>query len=94
MNCVIYVRPYNDIPIYYQHNVCTQFANRNGISIKDRILDFEGKSFHEAINKVIADHETNALIIYDNNAAFPDFKEYLFFRIYLEKLGKQLISCR
>lgn len=91
MNCVIYVRPYNDIPIYYQHNVCTQFARRNVISIVDRILDFEGNSFHKAINKVVADYATTTLIIYSKDAVFPNNDDFLFYRIYLEKLNKKLI---
>jgi hypothetical protein len=92
MQAVIYVRNDKDIPIYEQFNVCAEFAKRYGYSIEHKVLDFEGNIFYEAINKVIVEHYITALIIYDKGNAFDSEDDYIFYRIYLEKLGKKLIS--
>ena len=93
MNAVIYVRDSGGIPIYSQYNKCADYANRQGYSIVGKVLDFESNKFHEAVNMTISKAETVALLIYSRESAFDDFEEYLFFKIYLEKLGKQLVSC-
>ena len=58
------------------------------------LLDFEGNIFYEAINKVIVEHDITALMIYNKNTAFDSDDDYLFYRIYLERLGKKLILAK
>ena len=91
MNAVIYVRENADIPIYEQFNRCAGYAIRYGYSISGKVLDYDGNIFHEAVNKVIADKNITILMIYSKDSAFTRSDDYLFFKIYLEKLGKQLI---
>ena len=93
MNCVIYVKQDDDISVYEQYNVCAEYAKRYGCSVEYKVLDFDGTQFYEAINKVIAEHDITALIVYDKDMAFKDFEDYLFYHIYLRKLDKKLISC-
>ena len=93
MQCVIYVRDNGGIPIYEQFNKCANFAQRHGYSVAGKVLDFDGKQFHEAVNKIIPKTERAALIVYSKEAAFSNADDYLFFRIYLEKLGHKLITC-
>ena len=93
MNGVIYVVNNTDISIFHQHNVCAEYAKKYGISVSYRVFDIRGNRFQEAINKVIADENNTALIVYNRDVAFNDFEEYLFYKIYLEKLNKKLISC-
>ena len=93
MDCVIYVREHPTVSIYQQFNGAATYAARHGYSIKAKVLDFQGNKFHEAVNKLIADHDINALIIYSKETAFDNSDDYLFFKIYCEKLGKKLISC-
>lgn len=94
MNAVIYVRENGDIPIYEQYNRCVGYSKRYGYSISGKVLDYEGKNFHEAVNKVIAEHNICALIVYSKETAFDNYNDYLFYRIYIEKLGKKLILSR
>ena len=82
MQAIIYVRQRDDISLYEQFNVCAEYCKKFGYSITGKVLDFEGKKFHEAVNKIIPKSESAALIVYS-----------LFFRIYLEKLGHKIISC-
>lgn len=91
MNAVIYARENGDIPIYEQFNKCAEYAKRYGYSISGKVLDYEGNIFHEAVNKVIADKNITILIIYSKDSAFTHNDDYLFYKIYLEKLGKQLV---
>ena len=93
MDCVIYVRGTKDWSVYSQFNRCAEYAKRHGYSIAQKVLDFEGNQFYEAINKVIVDRDVSALIIYNKETAFDNYDDYLFFKIYCEKLGKKLISC-
>ncbi len=93
MSVVIYVRQNEDISLYEQFNKCAEYAKRYGYSIEHKVLDFEGNQFYEAINKVIVEHDVSALIIYSKDMVFDKNDDYLFYRIYLEKLGKKLISC-
>ena len=93
MNAIIYVRQGNKISLYEQFNKCADYAKRYGYSISGKVLDFEGKKLHEAINKIIPYNESAALIVYSKEAAFDSYNDYIFFRIYLEKLGHKLISC-
>ena len=92
MRAIIYVRDKDDISIYEQFNQCASHANRYGYSIVGKVLDFDGKQFHEAVNKIIPFTVPAALIIYSKEAAFDNNDDYLFYRIYLEKLGKKLIT--
>ncbi len=94
MQAVIYVRNDKNIPIYEQYNKCAEFVKRQGYSISGKVLDFDGKNFHEAVNKVIAEHNICALIVYSKETAFDNYNDYLFYRIYIEKLGKKLILSR
>lgn len=94
MSCVIYVRQNEEISIYEQYNKCAEFAKRYGYHIEHKVMDFEGNRFYEAINKVIVEHDVDALIIYDKDIVFDNNDDRLFYRIYCEKLGKKLISCR
>ena len=93
MSIVIYVRQNEDISLYEQFNKCAEYAKRYGYSIEHKVLDFEGNQFYEAINKVIVEHDVTALMIYSKDMVFDKNDDYLFYRIYLEKLGKKLISC-
>lgn len=92
MNAVIYVKQNEDISVYKQFNICAEYAKRYGYTIEHKVLDFDGTQFHEAINKVIAEHDISALIIYDKDMAFKDFEDFLFYQIYLRKLDKKLIT--
>lgn len=93
MKCVIYVRSNEDIPIYTQFNLCAEYAKKQGYSISGKVLDFDGKKFHEAVNKILPYSEPVALIVYSKETAFDSFNDSIFYRIYLEKLGHKLISC-
>ena len=93
MKAIIYVRQRDEISLYEQFNKCADYAKRYGYSIAGKVLDFEGKELHEAINKIIPYNESVALIVYSKEAAFDSYNDYIFFRIYLEKLGHKLISC-
>lgn len=93
MLAVIYAKQSDQISIYQQFNACAAYANRKGYSIKGKVLDFEGTSFHEAVNKTIANDLPCALMIYSKDMVFKTNDDYLFYRIYLEKLGKALIDC-
>ena len=92
MQVVIYVRQTDEISLYEQYNKCANFAKKYGYSISGKVLDFDGTHFHEAINKVIVEHDIEALMIYSKDMVFPKADDYLFYRIYLDKLGKGLIS--
>ncbi len=93
MQAVIYVRHNDDISLYTQFNKCAEYAKRNGYTISGKVFDFDGKNFHEAINKVIADRNITMLMIYSKDLVFHQYNDYLFYRIYLEKQGKKLIAC-
>ena len=93
MNCVIYVRGSQTISIYQQFNKCAEYAKRYGYSIEHKVLDFQGGKIHEAINKLVADHGIKAMLVYSKDTAFDSYDDYLFYRIYCEKLGKKLIFC-
>lgn len=93
MQAIIYVRQRDDISLYEQFNTSSEYCKKFGYSIAGKVLDFDGKRLHEAINKIIPKSESAALIIYSKEAAFDSFNDYIFFRIYLEKLGHKLISC-
>ena len=92
MNCVIYAKQNDDISVYEQYNQCAALAKRYGYSISGKVLDFDGTKFHEAINKVIAERDVVALIIYSKDVVFDSNDDYLFYKIYLEKQGKRLVS--
>lgn len=92
MKAIIYVRQRDEISLFEQFNKCANYAKRFGYSISGKVLDFDGKQFHKAVNKIIPYSESAALIVYSKEAAFDNNDDYLFFRIYLEKLGHKLIS--
>lgn len=92
MQVIIYVRQRDEISLYEQFNKCANYAKRYGYSISGKVLDFDGTHFYEAINKVIVEHDISALLIYSKEIVFPESDDYLFYRIYLEKLGKKIIS--
>lgn len=94
MRVIIYVRQTDEISIYEQYNRCANFAKNYGYSISGKVLDFDGTHFHDAINKVIADSNITVLMIYNKDLVFPKYDDYLFYKIYLEKLGKKIISLR
>lgn len=93
MNCIVYVHDTPDIPIYAQFNAVSHHCKRHGYSICGKVLDFQGNKFHDAMNMLIADQSITALMLYDKDTVFPKHEDYLFFKIYCEKLGKKLISC-
>ena len=93
MRVFIYVRQTDEISLYEQYNKCAEYAKKHGYSISGKVFDFDSKHFHEAVNKVIANENINILMIYNRELVFPQYNDYLFYRIYLEKLGKKLISC-
>ena len=93
MNAVIYVRDNGDIPIYAQFNKCAEYAAKNGFPVIGKVLDFDGKHLHEAINKIIASREPKALIIYSIDEAFDNYNDYIFYRVYLETFKHRLIVC-
>lgn len=90
MQAVIYVRNYNDIPIYKQFNICAEYAKRYGYSIKSKVLDFTGSEFYKAVDKVVFDDETSFLIVYDRKC-IGDNETVLFYKIYLSKFNKKLL---
>lgn len=92
MNCVIYAKQNDDISVYEQYNQCAALTKRYGYSISGKVLDFYGTKFHEAINKVIAERDVVALIIYSKDVVFDSNNDHLFYKIYLEKQGKRLVS--
>lgn len=92
MNCIIYVSDYSDISIYQQFNEVAQYAKRYGYSIKSKMLDFSNSEFYKAVDKVAFDDEVSSLIVYDRKN-IGDNETVLFYRIYLDKLGKKLIIC-
>ena len=94
MNCVIYAKQNDDISMYEQYNQCATLAKRYGYSIEGRVLDFDGTNFHKAMNKVIAMQSVVALIIYNKDIVFNDYSEFVFYRIYFDKLGKKLITVK
>lgn len=91
MKIVIYVRQTDKISIYEQYNKCADYCRLHGYSISGKVLDFDGKHFHDAINKVIADSSIAALMIYNKDFVFSKYDDYLFYKIYLEKLGKTIL---
>lgn len=91
MNCVIYTKQNNEISVYKQYNQCAALAKRYGYSIESRVLDFDGTNFHKAVNKVIAEHDVVALIIYNSDIVFNDHSEFVFYKVYFSKLNKELI---
>lgn len=93
MNCIVYVRQTEEISLYKQFNKCAEYAQKHGYSINGKVLDFDGKHFHEAVNKVVADDNITMLMIYNKEVVFHQYNDYLFFKIYCEKLNKKLISC-
>lgn len=92
MSAVIYVCG-KDVSIYTQFNQCANYAKKHGYSIAGKVLDFESNSLYEAINKVVADENIDILLVYSKEIVFPKHDDYLFYRIYLEKLGKKLVFC-
>ena len=94
MNCVIYAKQNDDISVYEQYNQCAAIAKRYGYSINGKVLDFDGTNFHEAVNRVIAEYDVVALIIYSKDIVFNDYSEFVFYRIYLDKLNKELITVK
>lgn len=92
MNCIIYVSDNSDISIYQQFNEAAHYAKRYGYSIKAKVLDFTGKEFYAAVDKVVFDKDIKALIVY-NMDNIGDYETGLFYRIYLDKFGKKLIAC-
>lgn len=93
MQAIVYVRQRDEISLYEQFNICAEYCKKFGYSISGKILDFEGNRFYEAVNKIIPKTESTVIIIYSKNATFDNNDDYLFFKIYLEKLGHKLISC-
>lgn len=93
MQAIVYVRQKGDISLYEQYNICSEYCKKFGYSISGKVLDFDGKKFHEAVNKILPYSEPVALIVYSKETAFDSFNDYIFYRIYLEKLGHKLISC-
>lgn len=93
MQAIIYVRQKDEISLYEQFNKCAEYCKKFGYSIAGKILDFEGNRFYEAVNKIIPKTESTVIIIYSKNAAFDNSDDYLFFKIYIEKLGHKIISC-
>ena len=94
MNCIIYTVNNTNISVFEQHNICNEKAKRYGYSILHRIFDIRNDRLTEAINKVIANDDIEALIIYDKWTVFKDYDEFLFYYIYLQKLGKKLILAK
>lgn len=92
MKAIIYVSDNSDTSIYQKYNACARYANRYGYSIKSKVLDFTGNEFYKAVDKVVFDAEVSSLLVYDKNS-IGDFDTALFYQIYLDKFGKQLISC-
>ena len=92
MHAVIYVCDNIEIPIYEQWNRCAQYAKRYGYSIADKVLDFEGGHFYQAVDKAIFNNDIDCVIVY-HKSCIGNFEDVLFFRIYLNEFGKKLIFC-
>ena len=94
MNCILYMSNNTKLSVFEQHNICNEKAKRYGYSIAHRIFDIRNDRLTEAINKVIANSDIEALIIYDKWGVFKDYDEFLFYYIDLQKLGKKLILAK
>lgn len=92
MQSVIYVCDNIEISIYDQWNRCSQYAKRYGYSISDKVLDFEGGLFYQAVDKAIFNNDIDCVIVY-HKSCIGNFEDVLFFRIYLNEFGKKLIFC-
>ena len=92
MNCVIYVCDNIEISIYEQWNRCAQYAKHYGYSIADKVLDFEGGRFYQAVDKAIFNDDIDCVIVY-HKSCIGNFEDVLFFRIYLNEFNKKLIFC-
>lgn len=92
MQAVIYVCDNIEIPIYEQWNRCAQYTKRYGYSISDKVLDFEGGHFYQAVDKTIFNDNIDCVIVY-HKSCIGNFEDVLFFRIYLNEFGKKLIFC-
>jgi hypothetical protein len=91
MECIIYVSDNSDVSIYEKYNECARYAKRYGYSIKSKELDFSGNEFYKVIDKVVFDEDVSWLIIYDKES-IGDYETALFYQIYLDKFGKNLIT--
>lgn len=90
MNCVIYVCNNIETPIYEQFNLCSQYCKHYGYSISDKVLDFEGGHFYQAVDKVIFNDNIDCVVVF-SKSCIGDFDDLLFYRIYLNEFGKKLI---
>lgn len=92
MNCVIYATNNNRVPMFEQHNKCAEFAKRQGYSIEKRYFDIRGDKLHEAVNQCLF-YNVDALLIYDKTV-LGTLEDFLFYRIYLEKFDRCIITCK
>lgn len=81
-----------EVSIYEQWNKCSQYAKRFGYSIADKVLDFDGSRFHEAVDKAVFNDDIGCMIVYDSKC-IGNFEDNLFYRIYLNKFNKKLLFC-
>jgi hypothetical protein len=91
MKAVVYARGNANPDIYTQYNECARCAKRYGYSVHSRVLDFSGTEFHKAVDKVTFNDDVSCLIVYDKKS-IGDYETSLFYQIYLDKLGKKLMS--
>ena len=91
MNCIIYVCDNSDISIYQKYNECARLAKHYGFSIYSRVLDFTGSEFYKSVDKVIFNDDVSCLIVYDKKS-IGDYDTSLFYKIYLDKFNKRLMS--
>ena len=91
MNCIIYVCDNSDISIYQKFNECARYAKHYGYSIYGKVLDFSNTEFYKAVDKVTFNDDVSCLIVYDKKS-IGDYETALFYKIYLDKFGKKLMS--
>ena len=90
MKVIIYVCDNTEVPIYEQFNLCSRYCKHYGYSIADKVFDFEGGHFYQAVDKAIFNDDIDCVVVFNNNC-IGNFEDNIFFRIYLKEFGKKLI---
>lgn len=90
MKAIIYVCDNTEVPIYEQFNLCGIYCKRHGYIISDKVFDFEGGHFYQAVDKAIFNDDIYGVVVFSNDC-IGNFEDNIFFRIYLNKFGKKLI---
>lgn len=93
MDYVMYIRQNKEISFDEQLKQCNEFVKKHNHFIAYKVIDLKGDKFYEALNKVVVEHDVAGLLIYNEDATFENKRDHLFYRMYIEKLGKEIVSC-